>query len=144
MERFHIGKVWLAHQRAAREPFDIGDAVVEPLAIVPIGHVDGGEQADALEIDAAVHRGEAFADDVVEPVRPSAFEARCFGDDARAAIGPGAFLDEVTERPDPVVSRLESDVRSLLAIFHLAEAVIVEAENIEDLGAAAELGIASS
>jgi len=52
VKAFDVGQKRLWHQRAVRERLDVRNAHVQPLARVPVLHVDGREQADAVQVRA--------------------------------------------------------------------------------------------
>src|SRR5688572_15201218 len=105
---------------------------------MPVGHVDRGKQANAVKLDPPADRREPFAGDVVEPVRSAAMKAGGLGDNARAPELVPALEDQVRDGTDAVVAWLQWDVGLAAArIFHLAEAVVVEAEDIDELEAPA-------
>src|SRR3712207_7361589 len=47
---------------AISHALDIRDAHLQPFARVPVGHVDGREQADAVQVDTSAHGRQTFVD----------------------------------------------------------------------------------
>ena len=110
---------------------EVAQAVVKPLARMPVRHVDRRKQAHAMEVDASIHGRQALLDDVAEPFRPAVPHAACLADDHGAAVTLPGIGEQVPQRPYALVIGREGCVGAVLAIFHLAERVAVHPHDIE-------------
>src|SRR4051794_17662768 len=97
-----------------------------------------------MQLDAAIHRGERFLHQVAKPVGPTVAESARLADEHRALVPLPDELEEIAEWPDARVPGIERFVPSVLAVLHLTEGVAVGADDVEDLGAAPELGVLES
>jgi hypothetical protein len=108
---------------------------------VPILHIDGGEKTNTVQIHSFAHGGERFFHHVFEPSRPSAAKSAGFADDHRSAVSFPDSFHQIAKQQNTVIVRIERGVRTLLAIFHLSERIIISADNVQNYRCAAKFRI---
>ena len=86
---------------------------------MPVWHVDGREHADAVQLHAPINRRQGLGYDIIQPVITATFHPRCLSHDHRPSVPAIALLDQVAQRTDARIARLQRSVGAAFAILHL-------------------------